>query len=413
MEENPFTSGCFTETWLRHFAPARPVRSPQWISPLHFTRHRFLPVFENLGRTLTKGLVYSTHPREKEDSDVYIVYDVLPNREIPKDFLSEGLHRFRVPQYPGYLINLEGFISLEDFLQKQFSKSSRYKLKKYRKRLESSFQIRYKMFRGRTERATYDEIFRHFYRLLERRFEDKRISNNNLQAREWTFYQDVAFPMLQDGSAGLFVVYAHDEPIAITLNYFGDSVVFDAITVFDIDYAKFHPGSVSIMGLIDWCLANGMETLDFSKGEFEYKKHWATQEYRFYYDIFYNPRSLWSRIRAQVARDYFDMKQRLRDKRLNETLHRWTYRLKARKTSDQKPAGFDLLLVAEHVIPDKERRVEPGSALYSQLRTGVFEFLYLNNEALADVDIHILDGAAGEYLLSGKQSQARLIITPS
>ena len=62
---------------------------------------------------------------------------------------------------------------------------------------------------------------------------------------------------------------------------FSEDTLFDAITVFDIDYSKFHLGSITIMKLIEWCIENEIKILDFSKGYFEYKRRWCTKIYDF------------------------------------------------------------------------------------------------------------------------------------
>ena len=44
-----------------------------------------------------------------------------------------------------------------------------------------------------------------------------KLTNNNLYPEEWAFYHDVAFPMILEKKASLFVVYETSNPIAVTL----------------------------------------------------------------------------------------------------------------------------------------------------------------------------------------------------
>ena len=130
------------------------------------------------------------------------------------------------------------------------------------------FDIKYKMFWGDISKEEYDYVFNHFKQLLTKRFLDKQTVNNNLNSDEWDFYYDVAYPMILEKKASLFVIYHDAKPIGVTLNYLSEEILFDAITVFDIDYAKFHLGSINIMKLIEWCLERNFMALDFFQRPF-------------------------------------------------------------------------------------------------------------------------------------------------
>ena len=306
---------------------------------------------------------------------------------------------------------MEAVKSLDEYLQQQFGKSSRYKLKKYRKRLEGSFEVSYTMYRGEISDPVYTSIFEDFRNLLEKRFDEKQITNNNLDEAEWSFYKEVALPMIREGKAGLFVVSASNRPVAITLNYFGDGILFDAITVFDTAFAKFHPGSVSIMGMIEWCIANDIRILDFSKGEFDYKKRWATREYRFEYHILYDARNFGSRLRAQFIRNFFAFKQYLREKKVNEMLHRMTYNLRPKPSAPKPDLQFDLDTTYSASSMTKLEKLDPGACVFEQLQPALFDFLYLTSECYSDVQVYRITDEPDAYYIEGASGQAKLTLT--
>lgn len=410
MFDNPFLGNTFRETWLRHFNSGSGARNFTLFSELGFIKHPWLPLYYNTGATHTKGMSYCiTHDSNASlKNTACLIYDVPAYFLDGEPSLPSNLGLYRNKQYPGYLIDLSKYSSLQEYMQATYSKSSRYKLNKYKKRLEQTFEITYTMYRGDISRDTYDSIFSDFRKLLEKRFADKQITNNNLQAKEWEFYYEVAYPMILEGSAALFVVYQKGQPIAITLNYLSESVLFDAITVFDIDYSKFHLGSVSVMALIEWCIANNIPSLDFSKGEFDYKKRWGSQEYYFEYHIFYNPRSVISRAKAWMVHSFFKVKNLLRDWRLNDSWHRLTYRLKS-----QNPISDS----ANYMLKESPEPVnlEPFSPLphsdpdYKTLLPSVFEFLYLNHEVYRDIHVYRKKDSNSEFYIVGKES-GQLII---
>ncbi|MCB0438195.1 MAG: GNAT family N-acetyltransferase, partial [Mangrovimonas sp.] len=212
-----------------------------------------MPLYVNAGSTLTKGVSYELFTEEPTDSlknKALLIFDV------PRYFklevgASKKLGLLKVRQYPGYLIQLNDFTDLNDYLSKTFSKSSNQKFKRYQQRLEQCFTIDYKVYHGAISKEAYEHVFNSFYRLLTKRFDDKQTVNNNLFDHEWNFYHDVVYQMILEKKASLYVIYSDQKPISVRLNYYSDEIIFDAITVFDIDYSKFHLGKISIMKVLE------------------------------------------------------------------------------------------------------------------------------------------------------------------
>lgn len=404
---------------------------------------------------MTKGIGYEVVGESIGTSkdylkNVFLIYDVPAYFEVPSITPDAHLALHRSRQYPGFLIEVNKFKDLNDYLLGSFSKSSRYKLKKYKKRFEASFDVRYVMYRGAMEREKYNSIFERFRQLLEKRFDDKQITNNNLDPREWQFYHEVTYPMLLKNEASLFVIYQGDEPIGVTLNFFSEDVLFDAITVFDIDYAKFHLGSITIMALLDWCLVNNIKVFDFSKGYFDYKARWATKGYDFEYHILYDPKSFRAKALAYGLKQFFDLKQRLREKNVNDRLHRITYRFKNKTPEPLETRGytFEELELEEStgaspeiesgLNPDASSRAEidrpasaspeiesgsgssPSSGFTDDRSVGasheidlqhpenqlirmmVFEYLYLNDGQYRDIKVYRVPKKTDQYYIVGK-----------
>lgn len=404
IENNPFLSPTFTAIWSKHFASGETARTFDFLPSLKFTKRKNLPLYINIGKTYTKGIDYMLDLQNTGDfkTKVFLIYDVPGFFEVDThtDNTNLGVHRSQ--QYPGFLIGLEQFNALNDYLATAFSKSSRYKLKKYKKRFEASFEVHYVMYRGEMARETYDQVFDCFRQLLEKRFDDKQITNNNLDQKEWQFYHEVTYPMLLEGKASLFVIYNGDTPIGVTLNFFSEDILFDAITVFDIDYAKFHLGSLTIMGLLEWCLKNDIRIFDFSKGFFDYKTRWATTTYNFEYHIYYDTKSVRARTIALVLKKFFDFKQRLRQKNINEKVHRLIYRFKNHtpKPSQNKSYTFDE--IEGDISLDGLAELAPEKPENQDLRLLLFEYLYLNDEQYQNIKAYQVPNKTNHYYLIGK-----------
>ena len=94
--------------------------------------------------------------------------------------------------------------------------------------------------------------------------------------------------MIQSKQASLFVIYDNKKPISITLRFHSNKIIFDTITVFDIDYQKFRLGSLSIIKMLDWAFKNNFKIFDLCKGHLDYKEKWSNIRYSVDNHIIYN-----------------------------------------------------------------------------------------------------------------------------
>ena len=401
MTNNPFSSQVFLRVWSTSFGKKR--EEIKGLKGVDF--YQKTPGFyTNIGRNHTKGLWYSMESDVQLHGKTCLIYDVPTYFKCPSTASTSIVKLLKIPQYPGFLIELHKFSDFNDYLTHKFKKSSRYKLNKYQKRLQQCFAIEANMHTGQIPRDQYDALFAKFRELLEKRFQDKGERNNNLDPSEWNFYKTVTYPMLQQNRAGLFVVYNQKEPISITLTYFGDDIIFDAITVFDTDYSKFHLGSITIMMLIAWGIDNRFKTLDFSKGYFDYKVRWATQHYDFEYHVLYDPKSLISRLQAFGIASFFHLKQYLREKNLNLYWNKLRFLLQkkeGRASTEMKRKGRQIVF-EDSEIQDYSDLVKIDG-YHPQVIKLFFEFLYLNNENAHEVTVFQI--SKEHYLFRGENSE--------
>lgn len=405
IRANPFTSPTFIKYWSKHFLIEEDKYSFPFVKNLLFYKSKWAGLYVNVGRNLTKGVDLKLNDRisSEEKGKTFLIYDVLnKTKEI-----VEGMGHYSVRQYPGYLIEFGSYQNLDDFLSKTFKKSSRYKLRKYKKRLEHSFNLSFKAHGNEISKKEYDFIFDSFRKLLEKRFAEKQISNNNLHTDEWEFYKDVAYPMMLEKKATLFVLYNNDEPISITLSYLSENRVFDAITVFDIDFAKFHLGSIKIIYLVEWCLKHGWKVLDFSKGHFDYKTRWANKKFDFHYSIFFDKKSIKAKFLAYSLKLFFTLKQYLRDKKVHEVFHKLTYALKNKK---QKGLHYSFMEYKGECSGENLKSIELESPEFSFLKGICYDFLYLNQEHLDDLKVYKVNDSDHHFLLVGQKNKTRLSI---
>jgi len=337
IRNNPFTSNIFKDTWCFLFNEGQLIHTFNFIGGLSFYKFSFLPIYINVGKNLTKGISYEFNQSAEIDDlkgKILLIYDVPEYFNIENTPLQKGIKHITARQYPGFLTNLKNFKSFEDYFNVSFSKKSRYKFKSYQRNLENNFKISYKHFYGDISKEDYDKVFEHFKKLLEKRFNDKLESNNNLDPDEWNFYYESTYKLILEKKASLYVIFDKDYPIAMSLNYFSDDILFFAITGFDINYHKYNLGKVHLMKLYQWSFENNIKVFDLSKGYYDYKERWANQSYFFKNHIYYDSTSIKSTIIAKSLKWAFTLKQFLRDKKINVLLHKITYLVKSKNPSN-------------------------------------------------------------------------------
>jgi hypothetical protein len=400
MSNLPFTSPTFTNIWKRHFQPNKKILKFNFINGLSFYKS-FIPcLFINTGRNLTKGNLYNIENNQDYKNKAVLIYDVLPHLNKKSNNIPENIRILKSKQYSGFLVNVDKFKSIDEYLLNTFSKNTRMKMRKFNKRLNECFNISTKMYFGNIDKHEYNEVFEKFMLLLQKRYSDKQILYNNMQPSEWNFYKDVAYPLILEKKASLFVVYDNKTPIAITYNYHTKDSLIDAITVFDTDYTKFNIGYVNNLKLLNWCFDNNIKTLDFTKGYFDYKKRMCTLKYDFEYHIIYDKKSISSEIIALLYYNFLEFKSYLRNNKLDVKFHKLTYLIKNKKKLKPKEKIKITKLDALPIHKELQKISIKESTNFDFLTKYVNDFLYLVVLPYNKVDIYKVLNQQNAYIFS-------------
>lgn len=398
-KNSPFSASTFQKIWKQHFIANKIEKKFNFIDGLIFYKSK-LPVYYNIGKNLTKGNSYSLNNYDDYKNKTFIIYDVIPHLKKEENNFSSNIGVLKSIQYPGFLIHIDKFKNIDDYLLNTFSKNTRMKMRKFNKRLDTCFNISTKMFFGHIEKQEYDFIFENFMALLQKRYSEKEISYNNMQPKEWNFYKNVAYPLILEKKASLFIIYNNNTPIAVTYNYHTQDSVIDAITVYDTNYSKFNIGYVNNLKLLNWCFDNNIKKLDFSKGYFDYKKRMSTLEYDFEYHIIYDKRSIKASLIAHIYYMFFEFKTYLRNKRFDVKLHEFTYRIKNKKKSSKRN---HIKITKLDELPEAKKLIKinlENDKAYSFLTKHINDFLYLVVKPLNEIELFKLENTEKTYILS-------------
>ncbi len=409
LKNNPFTSETYTSSWLKHYNNSENAIRFDDIKNVSFVKKKRLPIYTNVGKNLTKGIFYSlTQDKErlKLGNKVFLIYDVPEYFDISTADHIKDLSVHKVRQYQGFLANMETYDSIESYLEAKFSSKTRYKYRRNIKRLETCFNIEYAVHFGHIERAQYDFIFEVFHNLLTKRFSQKKENYDQLQ--HWEFYKDIVFDLINDKKASFFIIYSDQVPISIMLNLHSDDIIFDVIPVFDTDFSKFTIGHISILKIIEWCIASDTKTFDFSKGYYDYKERWGNKSYNFEYHILYNPKSVISSGLAFLLKKFFATKQYLREKNMNVLFHKilFMFGKKDKATSD----ATSLSVTKIETLPNDITAVNIHDLDQPDIRKKVNDYLFDSKENVNDISVYKNSSTPTLYYISGKAKALQIAI---
>jgi len=408
MKNNPFTSKEFTSIWSKYFNNSIPNRTFNFIEGLLFTKNKYLPLYINIGKNLTNGLSYKLKINESDyKNKVFFIYDIPGYLNISNPKLGT-LKLKAINQYKGYLANLDDYTNLHDYIGDNFSSKSRGVFKKSAKKLEDSFNIKYKMYYGNNiTKDEYDFIFDNFNRLLKKRYNEKQINNHYLSEKKWEYLKELVYPMVISKKATLFVIFDGNTPITISVNYIAENIDFGALTVFDTDYSKFNIGFIDIMKHLEWCIENNIQIFDFSKGDFDYKKRWGNKIYNFEYHLLYDSSSIIATLIAAFLAKYFTFKQILRNNNTHTRFHEMIFFL---KKNNKKIYTKEF-----HVIKEENNTTENNLSLldfntneYAFLKKIVYDFLYRYSESINDVNVYLSSASDSIYFIKGKNNNLKV-----
>jgi hypothetical protein len=317
---------------------------------------------------------------------ISMVIDVPSYIKVAKKEFDYAIGFKSIKQYNGYYIDLNGYIEVEDYLKDRFSRSSRQLLRAGKQRLEICFNSSYRMYYGDIDKSLYDALFKRFFNMLKQRANEKGIENRNL--KHWDLYTKNVYDMILNKQASLFVIYDSNKAINISLNMHLGKTVYLFITTYDIDYSKFRLGHTNWMLQVEWFIKNDIKIVDFSKGNIEYKKRWANNEYHFEYHFFYNKSNILNKLKVFWMLSILKLKQVLRNGNMNTYYYNFLDKLKPDRESFKK---INYELIQQELPKEKEKLVLISNSEFNQcsfLRRIVYNYLYISKLHVDEVTIY-------------------------
>lgn len=319
--------------------------------------------------------------------------------------------RYVIPQHNwGYAIRLN-VDTVDDYLNNQFKSKYRSIIRRYVKRLESCFQIEYKLFYGEISEEQYHFLMNCIHQMILRRFKQRREQHKAL--KDWKEIYNDSLSMILQKKASLFVIYDGENPIEISLNYHFDKILFSSISSYDIDYAKFGLGHVEIYKQLEWCINNDYEIFEMGVGGTNYKRRWSNFIYRFQNHVTYVKSSSKQRFQAFFLRSLVGFIEYLKSLGINEllytTVNRISQLVKTRETYlNNNPVPQTETTLVDH-LPENAVAIPVNFSKYPFLKKPICDYLYTNVEHKCHLKLYKVDELKNTFYIKG-QKMAKIVL---
>ena len=368
-----------------------------------------LPLYKKLTNTISNKEIYKNeNPELKSDkTKVFCLFD-FPSY-LKGDIDNTKWKVNTINSFKGSMIVLRNYTGVDDYLKSKFSSKRRSKFRTYQKRLETSFNITYKTYCGHIELEEYKSIFKDFHALIERRFIEKKTKNYDLT--RWDVYHKIAYPLIKNKDAALFVIYHDKKPISICLNLLRGHVIYGYIRAYDINYSKFYLGFIDLIKQLHWCYENGIEIFDLLKGSYAYKAHLTDDEYYFQKHIIYKTDHLLTRIYGQIfsfkIKSFYKLVGILKKVHVDKLYHRFLeYRY--RNSENLETKNYTITKEKEINFNNNCLKIEFSNNEYDFLKRPVYDYLYMNQESINTVDIYKLQNEVNTFLITGTKNTRKI-----
>lgn len=360
--------------------------------------------YKNLSTSFSSDFYYNNDNTDLKrlKNNILIIKDIPRYFNVQEQVLPKNIKVLKIEQYSGFMIGFEGVESVDAYLKTQFGNSSRYKLRRSIKKLESSFNISYKMYYGDISKQEYDFVFEEFFKLLHTRALEKGIFDH-FQIKRKDFYYNLVYPLILKRKASLFVIYNGKNPIDVCLNFHNKNFVYQLIRTYDINFSKFNTGYIDLMKQIEWCIDNKASFINFSYGDYYWKRRWCNTVYKYDYNMFYNSKSIKSTTKAFLFTTEFKIRHLLREKGLIDKYHEIKSKIKNTFNST-KSFEIEIINVDFKTEIAMESEIDFYLAHYDFLRRSIYEFLFNFNEKEKDLKVYKLLDTSNDYLVVGKEN---------
>ena len=372
-------------------------------------RYPFYETVRNKTNDTTLPLAGEIIPVENEDY-IHVINDIPPYFELSLSTQKNSLKSYEINKYTGFLADLKNYRDIDSYVRDCFRSKNRSNMMREKRRLETCFEIEYKMYYGEISEEEFDFLFDTMKKFIGKRFSQRGDTHSGME--EWSVIKKNAYPLILSKRASLFVIYNGNNPIDICLNYHYQNIMNHMIRSYDIDYSKYRLGYIDLLQQIEWCILNNFNIFDLSRGEMDYKKQWCNTTYHFKSHIIYKDHKLLSKVLAYTLTKFFELKEFLKRKNVPKMYSRIinTIIKKQRPVPENRQINIETKELLKIPEPTSLRKLNINNPQYSFLRKPVYDFQYLNSESYKHIGIYMVNNTNDTYMVIGKKKSQQIRI---
>lgn len=158
---------------------------------------------------------------------------------------------------------------------KRHGRKFRHNIRRERKQLECLGDL---VFKKVETCSDLDRYLPDAFDVHKRKWDGFYISSKFSTPLGQKFYSEVAKDYLKRKMLRLDLLLLNGKLIAFSYSFQWNGRYLYYTPAYDPDYAKYSPGTVLLMYILEDALKSGLREFDFSKGELQYKFHWTSGE---------------------------------------------------------------------------------------------------------------------------------------
>ena len=262
-----------------------------------FFERSFIPDYYQGIKGIPQEFYQLPYPKnDSRNKRIAFINCIPPYLSVNEDNLNDSFGCYSKSYRLGFAMDLSKSSSAREYLRNQLGKKMFKNLRQDFQRLERSYTIRFEIYHGKIEKATYHSLMDILEGYIRGRFEGRTSKHSALN--RWKDYTDTAFEQIIAKNASLFVLYEKDNPIAISLNYNYKNIFYPAVASFDQDFYKFGLGKQMFAKQIEWCYANRYHLIDTGWGSFDYKIKFSNAVFRYQTHVLYPEKDYVKKVMA-------------------------------------------------------------------------------------------------------------------
>jgi len=378
-----------------------------------FEKTSILPFYERINNNTNGNISVNKNNTQlgKLADRVFVVNFIPPYLDLKINKEKTPYRAFQVKPRTGFIIDLSQYSSADEYLKSHLGSKNRRNILSRLKRLESCFNIKYKIYFGEMDKSEYAFLFEKFERMIGSRFEQR--GDEHVGFQRWDEYKESVYELIIKKRASLFVIYDNDKPIAINLNYHFENILDIAIPSYDIDYFKFGLGQIALVKQLEWCFENDYKRVDMRWGELPYKRLWCNAIKNYKCDVVYNKNNPIDMLIAFLVAKGVNIKKSLTDRKilplnLNFT-SRGTENTKPNNKVDSIPA-YTIEDLEELPLNEVLSLIDLNDKEFQFLRNPVYNYQYSHTLHSKDLKIYSVNSQNMTYIIEGNSKLHKLIL---